>query len=117
MKKLCPDLSVADSRLAVLDSDYRDQLFIVTISKSVADAKPQKCSPDDAMALTLEDIVDTYGKPVFISYFLAALAAIVPLPQVSAFDRMMAALKELHLPDVPARGINQKLDLKADIVL
>ena len=68
------------------------------------------------MALTVEDIVDTFGKPVFISYFLAAPAAIVPPPQVSAFDRMMAASKELHLPDVPARGINKKLDLKADIV-
>ena len=68
------------------------------------------------MALTLEDIVDTYGKPVFIWYFLAAPAAVVSPSKVSAFDRMMAASKELHLPDVPARGINKKLDLKADIV-
>ena len=37
-------------------------------------------------------------------------------PQVSAFNRMMAASKELHFPDVPAHGINKKLDLKADIV-
>ena len=68
------------------------------------------------MALTLEDIVDTYGKPVFIWYFLAAPAAVVSPSKVSAFDRMMAASKELHLPDVPARGINKKLELKADIV-
>ena len=111
MKKLCSKLSVADCRLAVLDSEYH-----VTISKSVDDTNAQKCSPDDAISLTLEDIIDTYGKPVFISYFLVAPAASAPPPRVSAFDRMMAASKELHLPDAPTRGINKKLDLKADVL-
>ena len=116
VKKLCGQLSVADARLSVLVTEHAEEPFSVHIGKSVNDANPQRCSPDDAIALTLGDIIDTYEKPLYLSYLVAAPAGAPVQPQVSAFDRMMAASKQQCWPDVPSRGINGKLDLQFDIV-
>ena len=107
MKKLCGKCSVADARLVVLSSVMAAQPFQILVSLK---GDSQRCAAADAAVLSLKDIEETYGKPIFLTYQVCSPVAVTESePQCNAFSTTMSAARQLHWPSTPARNINKRL--------
>ena len=77
VKKLCSQTDVAAARLSVLTEkcELSNYPFQVLLSNSAASGHAQKkCSAGDAVSLSLHDLLDSYGKPLSLTYVIAAPA-------------------------------------------
>ena len=93
VKKLCGKCSVADARLVVLSSVMAAQPFQILVSLK---GDSQRCAAADAAVLSLKDIEETYGKPIFLTYQVCSPVAVTE--QCNAFSTTMSAARQLHWP-------------------
>ena len=96
VKKLCSQTDVAAARLSVLteECELSNYLFQVLLSSLAASGNAQECSAGDAVSLLLHDLLDLYGKPLFLTYVIAAPAP-DSKPTVNTFSRLMSLLNSL----------------------
>ena len=115
VKKLCSQTDVAAARLSVLTEkcELSNYPFQVLLSNSAASGSAQKCSAGEAVSLSLHDLLDSYGKPLFLTYVIAAPAP-ASKPTVNAFSRLMSAAQQPIWRSTPSKGISKRLDLQCD---